>query len=87
LDAQVLAEAICDRLDGRHGGNRKTDQGGNISTLNQQPEGKARDIAAAHAQGASIQAGIHGIAPLEPVTKSPVTSFGYQLWLPLKPLV
>lgn len=43
----AIAEAVAERLQGRHGGDRKTDQGGNISTLNDQ--GKARDLAAAKA--------------------------------------
>ena len=36
--------AIQGQVAGRHGGDRKTDQGGNISTLNE--PGKSRDIAA-----------------------------------------
>lgn len=43
----ALAEAIAETLAGRHGGDRKSDQGGNISTLID--EGKTRDIAAAKA--------------------------------------
>lgn len=43
----ALAEAIAERLQGRAGGDRKSDQGGNISTLIDQ--GKTRDIAAAKA--------------------------------------
>ncbi len=74
LDAQVLAEAVAERLGARQGERTDLATSGNISPSD---KGRTTDIAAAHAQGASIQAGIHGIAPLEPVTKSPVTSFGY----------
>lgn len=41
------ANRVAERLKGRHGGARSTEQGGNISTLNDQ--GKSRDIAAAKA--------------------------------------
>lgn len=53
----ALAEAIAERLAARHGGDRKSDQSGNISTLNDQ--GKTRDIAAAKAglgSGKTLQA-------------------------------
>lgn len=43
----AIAQRIAERMDGRHGGDRKSNQGGNISTLNE--AGKTRDIAAAKA--------------------------------------
>jgi ParB family chromosome partitioning protein len=43
----AIAQRIAERLQGRHGGDRKTDQGGNISTLDE--AGKTRDLAAAKA--------------------------------------
>ena len=43
-EAVAIAMAIQGRMAQRHGGDRKTDQGGNISTLNE--PGKSRDIAA-----------------------------------------
>lgn len=43
----AIAQRIAERLHGRHGGDRKSDQGGNISTLDE--AGKTRDIAAAKA--------------------------------------
>lgn len=38
------AQRIAERMQGRHGGDRKSDQGGNISTL--KDSGKTRDLAA-----------------------------------------
>ena len=43
----AIAAAVAERLKGRAGGDRKSDQGGNISTLIDQ--GKTRDLAAAKA--------------------------------------
>lgn len=43
----AIAEAVAERLGNRQGGDRKTDQGGNISTLID--HGKTRDLAAAKA--------------------------------------
>lgn len=44
-DENEIANALIARWPSRHGGDRKSDQGGNISTLND--EGKTRDLAAA----------------------------------------
>ena len=43
----IFAEAVAERLGKRQGGDRKTDQSGNISTLID--HGKTRDLAAAKA--------------------------------------
>ena len=43
----AIAQRIAERMGARHGGDRKTDQGGNISTLSD--HGKTRDLAAAKA--------------------------------------
>ena len=43
----AIAEAVAERLGKRQGGDRKTDQSGNISTLID--HGKTRDLAAAKA--------------------------------------
>ena len=63
----ALAVAIGTVLDGRHGGDRKTDQGGNISTL--KDAGKTRDIAAAKVglgSGKTLEAAQQVIATGEP---------------------
>ena len=43
----AIAEAVAERLGQRHGGDRKSDQAGNISFLNE--TGETRDLAAAKA--------------------------------------
>ena len=57
----AIAEAMTARLQGRHGGNHKPDQGGNNSTLD---NGKTRDLAAAKAglsSGKTLEAGVSPI--------------------------
>ena len=66
----AIAQRIAERLQGRHGGDRKADQGGNISGL--KDAGDTRDLAAAKRVSGTVRVGgpVVGAGRVSPPARS-----------------